>query len=305
MRAGVLLSGLLLAGHPAAQFTDIDNPIPDLFAGLGALALSEEISTASLRIKNEGPSEDTRLDTFRAPWSTFVDFGGREDGLRLDAVLGAMRARDVFRLDTPAGLAAVRQTWSLLGLELRAGLEQPLTRGFFLRPLVSGGLAWLENEAEYNEAAEVELEPILEGTLVNWDGWAYSLAGGLALEHPRVRTRLDWSFEARGVFTHVRVFEASSSLQEGSDESHMALLRTELGAPLGGAGSVLTGWDVALAGIRLGGLDVDALGFDSFLELGGGLELQLSERFPRLRLGLAWLVGEDVRGYSLGLGFAP
>jgi hypothetical protein len=306
MRSTGLLAALLLAGRLAAQDTgEFENPIPGLFAGLNALTLSEELSAASLRIRNDGPSDDTRLDTFRAPWSTHFDFGGRPDGLRFDAVLGAMRARDVFRVDTPSGLATVRYRWSLLGLELRAGLEQPLPGGFRLRPMLAGGLTWLENEAEYNPAAEVELAPLIEGRFVNWDGWASSLATGLALEHPRDRARLDWSFEARGALTHVHVFEASSSFQEGSDASRLALLRTELGAPLGGPASVLTAWDLALAGIRLDGIDVDALGFDSFLELGGGLEFRLSRRFPRLRLGLAWLVGEDVRGYSFGLGFAP
>jgi len=304
--AALVVAVLVLAGRAAAQAADgFENTAPDLFAGLNALTLSEELSAASLRIDSEPPSEDTRVDTFRWPWRTDVDLGPRVDALRVEAVLGALRARDVFRLDTPSGLASVRQTWSLVGGELRAGLEFPLPRGFRLRPMLSGGLSWLENEADYNAAAEAELEPLIEGVAVNFDGWARSLSAGLACELPRERTRLALGLEARAAAVRVRVFESSSPTQEGADTSELALLRAELGAPLGGADAHLRAWDLHLAGIHLAGIEDDTLGFDSFLELGGGLELRLSERFPPLRLGLAWLVGEDVRGYSLGLGFAP
>jgi len=296
-----------LAGALGAQDTgELENPVPDLFAGLNALTLSEELSAASLRIENPGPSEDTRLDTFRIPWHTTLALGKSAEVLRLDAALGAMRARDVLRLDTPSGLAAVRQTWRLIGCELRAGLEYTLGAGFLLRPTVSGGLSWLENEADYNAAAELELAPFLEGVVVNWDGFARSCSAGLALERPRARAALDWGVETRAVASRVRVFESSSRTQEGADTSQLALLRAELGAPLGGPASTFTAWDLGLAGIQLAGMeDESVLGFDSFLELGGGLEFRLSERYPRLRLGLAWLVGDGVRGYSLGLGFAP
>lgn len=303
---GSVLAACVLAGSLAAQDTgELENPIPDLFAGLNALTLSEEIATASLRVENPGPSEDTRLDTFRIPWSTTVALGRSAEALRLDLALGAMRARDVLRVDTPSGLAAVRQTWSLVGVELRAGLERPVGGGFLLRPTLSGGFSWLENEADYNAAGEIELEPFIEGVIVNWDGYARSGSVGLALERPRARARLDWGVETRAVASRVRVFEASSRSQEGVDTSALGLLRAELGAPLGGPTATVSAWDLGLAGIQLGGMDEATLGFDSFLELGGGLEFRLSERFPRLRLGLAWLVGEGVRGYSFGLGFAP
>lgn len=305
MRAGAL-AACLLAGPLAAQDTgELENPIPDLFAGLNALTLSEEIATASLRVESPGPSEDTRLDTFRVPWHTTLALGESAEALRLDVALGAMRARDVLRVDTDSGLAAVRQTWTLVGVELRAGLERPVGGEFLLRPTVSGGLSWLENEADYNDAAEIELEPFIEGVVVNWDGYARSLSAGLALARPRAPARLDWGLETRAVVSRVRVFEASSRSQEGADTSALGLLRAELGAPLGGPAATLSAWDLGLAGIQLGGMDETTLGFDSFLELGGGLEFRLSERFPRLRLGLAWIVGEGVRGYSLGLGFAP
>jgi hypothetical protein len=306
MRPGAFAAGILLAGTLGAQGTgELDNPIPDLFAGLNALTLSEELSGASLRVDNPGPSEDTRVDTFRIPWSTTLALGGCVEEVRLGAALGAMRARDVFRVDTPSGLAAVRQTWLLVGFDLRVGIEQPVGAGFLLRPELAGGLSWLENEADYNAAAETELAPLIEGELVNWDGFARSLSVGLALERPRARTQLDWGVEARTVASRVRVFEASSSFQEGADTSRLALLRAELGAPLGGPVATLSAWDLGLAGIQLGGMDEDTLGFDSFLELGGGLELRLSERFPPLRFGLAWLAGEGVRGFSFGLGLAP
>jgi hypothetical protein len=65
----------LLALTSAAGAQDIEdaiegNPIPDLFAALLGVTLSDELSGAQLVIDNgDAQSDDTELSTLKLPWS--------------------------------------------------------------------------------------------------------------------------------------------------------------------------------------------------------------------------------------------
>ena len=62
---------LALASAARAQTLEdeVRRVIPDLFAGLLGVTLSEEISGASFRVDNGATADDTHFSTFRIPWS--------------------------------------------------------------------------------------------------------------------------------------------------------------------------------------------------------------------------------------------
>jgi len=138
LAAAASLGVAVLAPAPCAQTVQeafADNPIPDLFAGLMNLTLSEEISGASFRIDNgNANSEDTRFSTFKLPWSEEYDLGTGTGRLHLEAAGGLMLADDSLRFDTPSGVATVDEDWTALGAQVGVGWTQPLGRGWAVRP---------------------------------------------------------------------------------------------------------------------------------------------------------------------------
>lgn len=303
----ILVALALLGSAPLARAQgtiedEVGRIVPDLFAGLLGVTLSEELSGSTLRIDNGAGAEDTRLSTFRLPWEESFAIEGLRGALHLEATAGLLLAQDALQLDTPSGLATVKQDWTIVGAQLGAGWGFPVGAGWSLRPGATLAFAYLENEARYNDVAEVELAPLIEGTLVNWDGWAVSPALNLTLERERDPRRLAFGFESRYSLASTSVFGATSEAQEGHDTSRILAARLELGAPLATFpdGSLRSTWDVFVGGIQLGDVEPEALGFDQLLELGAGLSRDFA-RLPPLRFGVGWLVGEDVRGYSLGL----
>jgi hypothetical protein len=277
--------------------------VPDLFAGILWVTLSEELSGLTMRIDStEVGADDTRLSTFHFPWDADYPIAGLLGALHLEAMFGLLVADDHFEFDTTSGLATVSQDWTIVGARVGAGWGFPLAREWWLRPGLTLALAYLENDARYNAAGEIELKPLIDGTLVNWDGWAVSPAVNLVLERARAAGQLDYGFEARYGVAHTRVFQATSSAQEDTDTSRSLAARAELGAPLGQRpdGDLLAAWDVFASGVQLGAIERDALGFERFFELGAGCR-RAFRRLPPLRLEIGWIFGADVRGYTVGV----
>lgn len=308
MRCGLALAALLACpAEPRAQETieeAVKRVLPDLFAGFLGVTLAEEISGASLRIDNGSGAEDTQLDTFRLPWSTDLEFEGLHGALHLSGAAGVLLGQDSVGLDTPSGFATVEEEWTMAGAVFGVGWGFPLDARWTLRPEATLALGYLDNDARYNAAGAIELAPLIDGTLVNWDGWAFGPAANLTLERARDPTCLAFGIEGRYTLARTHVFEASSSAQEGQDSTRILAARAELGAPLEQAadGAVLSSWDVYAGGLQLGDVEDEALGFERFLELGVGWTQDLP-RLPPTRLGAGWIFGEDVRGFTLGLSF--
>lgn len=306
MRLALAATAMLAAAGPGrAQATledELQRVVPDLFAGLLGVTLSEEISGVTVRVDNGAGADDTHLRTFHLPWSDELELEGLPGILHFEAAAGLLLADDFQSFDTASGVATIRQDWTVAGVQLGAGWGFPLGARWSLRPGATLALAYLDNDARYNAAGALELAPQIDGILVNWDGWALSPSANLTLERERDPAALSLGVEARYALSATHVFAATSTTQEGSDTSRALAARVALGAPLDVAadGGIRSAWDVYAGGLQLGDVEREALGFDGFLELGAGWLFDL-ERLPPLRLGLGWIVGEDVRGYTLGL----
>lgn len=281
---------------------EVHQVVADLFAGLLGVTLSEEVSAANLRIDNSAGSEDTRVSVFRLPWKQDYVVPGLDGLLHLEATAGALLGKDSLAVDTASGLAKVDQDWTIASAQLGAGWGFPLNERWQLRPGATLALAYLDNEAHYNEAGAIELAPLIDGLAVNWDGWALSPAANLTLERERDPTCLAFGFIGRFSLAQTRVFGTTNEAQEGSDSSRVLAARMELGAPIehAGDGTVLSKWDVFAGGLQLGAVAPEALGFERFVEAGVGLSKDFAH-LPPLRLSAGWIFGEDVRGYSLGI----
>lgn len=298
------LLALAQVGHAQTDLFD-DNPFPHLLAGFVTLALTEEISTATFDVDNGGGgASDTRFRTLRLPWHHEFDVGERAQALRVEAVLGIVSADDGVELSTPSGLAAVDEDWSAFGARVGVGWNHPLGRGWRVRPGVGLGLSYLENSATYNAAGTSELAPLLDGVFVNWDAWALTTSATLTLELPRERDHLAVGAIGTYALSSTDIFEATSDLQEGSDSSRNFLVRADVGAPWVALGEDAA-WDAFAGYAHFDASAADLLGFDELFEFGAGVTFRVLEKLPPIRVGAAWIEGEDVSGWSLGFSLAP
>src|SRR5512134_2223832 len=106
----VLPTLLLLSAAGSAQGTledEVQRLVPDLFAGILGVTLSEEVSAANLRIDNGAGAEDTRMSVFRLPWKEDFAIPGLDGALHLEATAGALLGEDAVAIDTASGLATV------------------------------------------------------------------------------------------------------------------------------------------------------------------------------------------------------
>jgi hypothetical protein len=299
---------LTVGAVPAAQvIVDLpdENAVAHLIGGFGLFSLSKDVTGGSFRIRNGGDgAEDTRLQVFKLPWETDLEVGHGPGTLFLEAAAALLTADDHLEVDTPSGPATVSQDWFSAAALVGVGWTHPIGAGWWLRPGVALSLGYTENEARYNAAGQIELAPAIDGTLVNWDAWSASGIASLTLLHARALGPVELELESRYAWTETEVFEASSDFQEGRDSGQLWLTRVDLDGP--------TDWTLRGQGVRwtsfLGFSHLpsarDSLGFTEFWELGAGLELPRIGRIPPLALGLAWVTGLDLRGWSLGLSLA-
>lgn len=307
-RAACVLALLSATASARGSGTEVvvdlqSNAIPDLLTSLFAISLTDGVSTGSFRIESGSEnSSDTRLSTLHVPYRHEFDVGSSLGTLELSAIAGALWADDEVQFDLDRGRAEISEDWLSIGGQVGAAWKFPLAPCWTLSPGVGLGLLYTQNDARYNAVAAEVFQPALDGRLVNFEAWATVASLSLTLEKERVHGELDWGLVARGTAARTDVFSGTSDFQEGADEGQVLVARAELGGPTGwnfSADSV--DWDAFAGWVALYDVDRDVLGFDSFAQLGGGLTLRPIDALPRVQFGGAWIVGEDITGWSLGL----
>lgn len=280
-----------------------DNPVPDFVAALSFLSLDDSITSASLRIDNSDPyEEDTRVSTVKLPWQNDFDVGSEHGTLFVEAALGWLKAKDRASVPTVLGDVEVAQDWQLLAAKLGAGWTYLLAESWKLRPSLGFALSYTENKADYNELAEQILAPYIDGVFVNFDAWALTSAGSLTLIHEREMGELELLVQGRYTYAWTDVFDATDPFQEQADASEFVSLRFDLEGP-----TPLEAWERALRWTVFGSFatfldsNEEALGFDYLFELGLGLRIPLPRLFDDVLLSAAAILGEDIRGSSIGL----
>jgi hypothetical protein len=308
--ARILLGLLVLTGMacPAVAQDSLaeqldDNLIADLLTGLISFTLAEELVGATYRIDTPDPDlEDAHVTTFKLPWRTDLDVAGRTDALHVDVVAGFLEAHDRGTLPAPSGSSRFSQDWRAIGARAGTGWNFRPHGGWTIRPGVGLALTHVENEADFDALGQAELLPLLDGVIVNWEGWALGLEATLGVLNEQRFGEVRSRFSSRYSLGRTDVFSATSDFQEGSSSSQHVALRSQFDGPTGwtwnGEG---VGWNLFLAYEGFSGVERDALGFDGLYEVGSGLSARPFRGLAPLELTTSWITGPGIRGWSLGL----
>src|SRR3954447_17527076 len=250
-----------------------------------------------------------RLNTFQLPIThTFEPIGGEFANVApyVELTLGYLTADQTFPLvsspTTPTSVKLSFDSWSALA---GGGLEWRLGDGFRLRPIVLAGYAHVGGDATFTGPNSTFFRTAVHGILSDAALNTALLGGALELVYDTTFPG-DLTLTARARYNEVAAIVTSAtdpSLKQNGSFG-VATASVTLDGP--------TDWRIATHGVRwlgyvngtwLPSTNRDLLGFNSFAEIGGGLQLIAPDVIRGVQGGTvraSAIVGPGVTGWLVG-----
>lgn len=316
---GIIVSTLLWAGSGAVLAEPLPIDLDDLRAGMhenanGLANLYQElsiigttpgISAANFRIGN-GSSDPLDIDSWKFTPSHAFDIG--IDGFRpyIEGTFSYLKSDQ--RLDLGYD-GSVHNRLDLETYTLSAlggfGAEFDIASGTILRPMALFGYSYSDNDASASGPLGSAFRRAGHGFLSDFKIRSLLYGGALELEQ-RHRWQSDVQLLASLRYDYLidDSYRASDSALEGRNEFSVFTGSTELNGPteLSLFGLPLR-WIGFISGSYLPDIK-DNIGFDYFVEIGGGIELVDNDVIPGIdgvSLRGSGIVGDGVDGWSVGL----
>jgi hypothetical protein len=282
---------------------NVQKRVNGVLAMLG-YTLFPDVTTSSLSIKNAASGD---------PSFTIAQLGGgytvsKSFPLYLEGNAAFSRYVPVFIATNGTEQREIPAKWTTLTGTVGVGWDFPLTRELVLRPMANFTLGHVESDAsvaargiQFQTGKEISF---LENGRLN----AVGLGGSLMLDYEHYRERYEIDVEVRYTNIYLQSLPGTSEGLQGSALSQNLNLWSRWRAPIG-----LTAlhrpvrYVLEFTFSHYFGNQDDVLGFNNLCSLGAGLELDSSyytKLFSRVRLMGRYRFGENVSGYSIGLGIS-
>lgn len=174
-----------------------------------------------------------------------------------------------------------------------------------LRPIVLVGYAHLEDDADFSGPDAELIEQLADGIFLNFNAQELLYGGALEIVHGHDLGR-GLNLETNARYNHLwgATLASSDDALEGNSDFGVFTAAATLDGPLPAAllGRDLR-WLAFVTHSRFPGDSSDALGFDYFFELGGGLEIVdrgVVAGIEGVSLRASYITGDGVTGFSLG-----
>jgi len=277
----------------------------DQLLGLSGFAALPGISAATFDV-NGGSGSNTDIVRLIVPLAKQLDgptlLGGAP---YLEGTLGYSKMSQSGNID-PGGALETRINESVTALSALAGvgLGFEFLPGVTLRPIALLGYAHLDNDTDFDGRGAGALEPVLDDILANFTADELLYGAALEIEGEQPMSALNLGLNARYNHLWGSTLRASDDALQGSSNFGVFTAAATLDGPLSATpfGRDLR-WLVFATNSSFPGLSGDALGFDYFFELGGGLEIVDRDIVPGiegLSLRASYIRGDHVTGFSLG-----
>lgn len=298
-----LLCALLVAAPALAR-----DPADGTVAMLGVTAIPDSTASAISITRGGSDSLGLTLGQFGLPFTVAESFP-----LYLEGFLGYARYDPRFVASggesSRARLARMNQVTGTVGV----GWDVRLTDELVLRPIANGVLGVVATDPALfggliNHRRDTELA-IVEGGSSVATGWG----GSLMLDYTRYRASYELDVELRYSALSFAATERTPQGGRGEANSQTLGLWARLRWP---TGIELIGrpvrYVVEVAHSQFFGDQANVLGFDRLTKVGGGLELDVGRTestllgflyLERIRLVGRYVFGNNVSGFSVGLGF--
>lgn len=266
---------------------------------LGYTAVPDS-TAASLQVTNKSSGDPTVTQT---------QFGGGftiSDGLPvyLEGFLGATRYDPTFVFSDGTQESALPTKWTGFAATGGIGYDFPLTDRLVFRPILNLSLGYVTSDLNalliFIDAPDVEF---LDGG----DLFAGGVGGSVMLDYELRRPGYEVDIELR--YTHLHLFSlpGTDNAAEGEADAQTAAIWSRLRIPVGDIAGRPFRYVFEAAHSSFLGAQRGILGFDDLSQLGIGVEVDTEQDkilLTRTRLVARYVFGEDVSGWSLGVGIS-
>lgn len=313
---GIIAVSFLLATGASAQTIDdirdsLSNALEDThFAkGLVGLVLASdelELSGGLLSVESGDSEDDTDIRTFSLPFQRTIDIHKSGPRLYLEGAVGYSNAEqsasDIYDGADPMIETSIKTNWITYGALAGVGLEFDLGEEVTIAPIVNLGIARLENETDYGGPGAAVSAAVLDGIAFNWDAVALSVGTALRAEWDHtISEGYELSIIGRYDLRWTDTIETDDDAQDFSTRSQIATLRGDVTGP---TGMQLFERDLnwrTLLGFRHF-VEGDLFEIKDYVTIGGALEMPHTVLDSTVSVNAALIVGEDLIGYSVGVG---
>ena len=307
----VLAFGLLLASSPAMSQTsggqwhlingNLQKRVDGILAMMG-YTIFPDVTTSSLSIDDDATGDPSlKMAQLGGGFTTSKSFP-----LYLEGNIAYSRYDPTFIATNGIEQREIPAEWNTLTGTVGVGWDFPLARELVLRPIVTFTLGRMTSDAsvaaQIKEGKTGEEIEFLENGRLN----ALGLGGSLMLDYEHYRRDYEIDGELRFTNVYLQSLPGTSEEVQGSAFSQNLNLWSRWRAPIG-----LTAlhrpvrYVLEFAFSHYFGNQDNTLGINNLCSLGAGLELDTSNYLyltQRLRLIGRYRFGENVTGWSIGLG---
>lgn len=251
------------------------------------------------------------LNSYKLPLARSFQPFGWDGPLRnvspyAELTLGYLNATQKGLVQTPSGAGEARLSFNSFTGLAGAGLDIPLTDSLRLRPILLAGYTQLTGGAQYNGPGQAFFFNAVQGIISDVHINSALLGGALELVYSRT-VWTDVRLKARARYNQLVaiVTDASDVSLDDSGNFGVATGGIELNGP---TDMTLFGHDLRWLGFVNGTSLINTpksvLGFNSFVEIGGGLQFVDTKTVPGIEgviVRASAIVGPGVNGWSVGL----
>lgn len=227
--------------------------------------------------------------------------------LYLEGFIGVARYEPTYFFPDDADAGSVSPEWHTIAGTAGVGWDFRLADELVLRPIFNVSLGRVESNASVATngpgGQTGEAVSFLKDGRLN----AYGLGGSLMLDWQRYREDYEADIELRYTQIRLQTFGGTSEIAEGQADIMTLGLWSRLRVPTGweAFGSPIRGVGELAGGAFLGD-QADAIGSTLLVSLGAGFEFDTGKitwlPLERTRLMGRYLIGDDLTGFSFGIG---
>lgn len=290
----------------AAEDLDLSQTIQGLTGFAAFPGVSAANFTVDTDLENASDADVTKVVL---PLSRdFAEIGVGDATLYGEFTLGYVRIDqddDSLQAGTPLESSVDSRIESFSGIA-GLGLTIPIGWGTSIRPIALAGYSRTEQDSDFSGPGAALLDDVSEGILFNFDVNQALVGGAVALVNETSLPR-DLGFNGEIRYNHLvsEGFDASDRVYETRTNFGVMTSLAELDGPTGFS---VFGFDVrwlgSLAWSYFPGTSSDALGFDYFVETGGGLAFldpTIVRGIEGVQLRGSAVLGNGVSGWSASL----
>jgi len=264
-----------------------------------------DIAASNLEI-DAGDDKDT-LDVFKIPLHYKLGtHGGWDLTVRGNLNYASLKADNA--IDSVPEGEQIKSEWKTYSGSIGMMAEYPLSAGFSFVPALDLGVARLKNEGTYNGAEANSIwKPLLDGILFDWETDATFVNAVLGLNYNYIVNQYDLDIRGRYSHAYIDSFNESKDFTGFTENTDTLTINADFTHPLN-----ISLKDYPLSGIvhldhtKFIGPDRDAIGFSSLSGIGYSIKADISKRkwhIESLQLGVKYLTGNNIRGWSLIFGY--